>query len=238
MCGFFCDFMADYDLNAPVATTQAQKAATGTLLAGQDARTGDFLGRYTGAINSQPSTSAIASRIGDELGLPTLQANARSLNTTLFNLPTTYSKATTGFDVNANQLARIVGQKQSELAPAAGLATQNALDAEKSINTRLGYETRDQDRALLPYQSEQTLLADRLARETSLYSQDNENELNAIISKMQAGIQISEAEKSRAQQLAMAEKEYQNQLSLQKQSQSFTSDENRKNRLVQLAGAF
>lgn len=200
------------DLNEPINQARANRTATGALLSGQDTRTGDFLTRYTNAIGSQPSTSAIATRIGEEIGLPQLQSNARSLNQTLFNLPTTYSKATTGYDVNANQLARIVGQKQSEIAPSAALASENALAAEGIVDKRLGYEARDQDRALLPFQTEQGFLADRLARETSLFSESNEQELNALIKKLEAGVTLSEGEKNRANQLAIAEKGYQNAL--------------------------
>lgn len=230
--------MADLNLNEITDAATRQRAGTQGFLAGQQGATQDFLGRYTGAIGAQPTTSALAERIGNEVGLPQLQANSRSLNQTLFNLPQTYSKATTGYDVNANQLARIIGQKQSELAPSAALASQNALTAQGDVNTRLGYEQADQAKALVPYQTEQQLLTDRLARESTLYSQNNQHELDSIIAKMTAGVTLSEGEKNRAQQLATAEKSYQTQLALQKQSQGFTSDENRKNRLLQLAGAF
>ena len=213
--------MADApDLNQISALTDAQKANTASFLGGQNAETADFLKRYTGAITAQPSMSALATRIGGELGLPQLQANSQSLQNTLFNLPSTYSKATTGYDVNANQLARIIGQKQSEIAPAASLAQSNLQNAQNTLTTRLGYEQADQNKQLLPYQTEQNLLSDRLARETTLFSQDNQRELDGLITKINAGITLSEGEKNRAQQLALAEQSYQNQLKLQQNQQS------------------
>ena len=212
--------MAEYDLNAPVQAAQAQKLGNQQLLSDQDAQSGGFLNKYTNFLNSQPTTSALANRIGGELGLPTLRSNAQSLNNTLFNLPGVYNKATLGHDVNANQLSRLIGQKQSEIAPSAALATSNLQSAESNLNTRLGYETADRERALLPFEKEQSFLQDRMARETSLYSQANQSELDAIIAKMQGGITLSEGEKNRAQELAMSEKNYQNQLNLQKNSQS------------------
>lgn len=213
--------MADTpDLNQITNLTTAQRANTGTFLSGQDKATQDFLTKYSSTINSQPTTSALATRIGAELGLPQLQANATSLNNTLYNIPSVYGKATTGYDVNANQLSRLIGQKQSEIAPAAALAASNAQAAEGNLATRLSYEQADQNKALLPLQAESSFLTDKLARETTLFSQENQSELDGLIAKIQAGVTLSEGEKNRAQQLALAETNYQNQLKLQQNQQS------------------
>jgi S-adenosylmethionine synthetase len=196
------------DLNQLTNLTNQQKTNTSGFLAGQNTQTADYLKRYTDFINSQEGASAMAGRIGGELGIPTLQANATMLRNTLTNLPSTYSKATTGYDVNANQLARIIGQKSSELAPAVTTAETSLSGAQNTLNTQMGYEQTDQAKALMPYQTEQTMLSDRMARETTLYSQDNQNELNSLIAKINAGITLSEGEKSRAQQLAIQEQSY------------------------------
>jgi len=201
----------------PVAQAQQNTSRIDTLFGSQRNEQNDYLNRFKGAISSLPTTSAIAGRIGEEIGLPKLQANAQSLNNTLYNLPTTYSKATTGFGVNANQLQRLIGQKQSELAPSAQLAAQNALNAQSTLNTRLGYEQQDQNRSLLPYQQEQALMSERFARESTGYSNAMQSELDSIIAKMNAGVQISEGEKNRAQQLAIAEAGFKNQKELQDQ---------------------
>jgi len=200
--------MTEPNLNELTDTTARQKAATQELLTGQNALSSDFLKRYTGAIGSQETSSAMAERLGKELGIPTLQANATMLRNTMTNLPSTYSKAMTGFDVNANQLARVIGQKSSELAPALTTAESSLSTAQGNLGTRMGYETADQAKQLLPYSVEQSQLNDRLARETTLYTQDNTNELNALIQKINAGVTLSEGEKNRAQQLAISEKNY------------------------------
>lgn len=204
----------DVNLDAPIQAAQQMRTNTQGLLAGQDAKTGDFLGRFGAALGGQEKTGALANRLGSELGIPQLQTNANMLRDTLTNLPGTYSKATTGFDVNANQLQRVITQKTGEIAPAMETAERALANANNTLNTRLGYETRDQDRALMPFDKEQGFLTDRLARETSLYSQDNERELDAILAKMSAGVQISEGERNRAHQLSMAEKEFENQKKL------------------------
>lgn len=200
--------MAEYDLNAPTDTIAKQRANTRAFLSGQDAQTNAYLNKLQGYVASQPGVGVMADRIGKELGLPQLRANATQLNNTLTDLPQTYSKAMTGYDVNANQLARVVGTKQAEIAPLAQRATEQAQNAESMVNQRLGYASEDYNRGLLPLTTEGGMLTDRLARETSLYSTDNQRELDAIIAKMNAGITLSEGEKNRAQQLAVAEQNY------------------------------
>jgi len=210
------------NLNQAVDTVQKQRAGTAELLAGQDTRSGDFLGKLGGYVSSQPSMEVMSQRIGAELGLPALRQNAASMQENLRALPDTYSKATTGFDVNANQLARVVGTKQAELAPAAQRASEQALNAEGELGRRLGYAENQFQRGLIPLNAEQGMLAERNARETSLYSQDNQNELSAIISKIQNGIQLSEAEKNRAHELSMAESNFERQKQLNVQQASLS----------------
>ena len=75
-------------------------------------------------------------------------------------------------------------------------------------------------KALLPYQSEQTMLNDRLARETSMFTTENSNELNGLIAKIQSGVTLSEGEANRANSLAIAEEGYQNALDVQNSKNS------------------
>ena len=207
------------DINAPVAAAQAQKGQLEGLYGTQRGETNDFLGRLGSFVGSRPTSQALSERIGGELGLPQLRANSQNLNNTLFNLPQTYSKGTTGFEVNQNQLDRVVGTKQAQLAPAAALASQNTLNAENQLTQRMGYEQQNFQNNLIPFQSEQGLLSDRLSRESTGYSNQMQNELSAIISKVQNGVALSEGEKNRANQLAVAEASFQHAMELQKQSQ-------------------
>ena len=200
--------MADYNYTEATNLLGTQKANNQSFLAGQAATSEDFLNRYKNAIAGQETMSAMAKRIGSELNLPTLSENAYNVNKVMREIPQTYSAATRGFDVNANQLSRITGQKQSELAPTLATANEALAQAQNTLNTQMGYEQYDQEKALKPFETEQSLLTDRLAREATFYSQENENELNTIIAKIQSGIQVSEAEKDRAQQLAIAEMGY------------------------------
>lgn len=185
-----------------------QRTAGQGMLANQGSQTGEFLSNYAGAIKGQEGMRPMWARLGEELGLPQLRANADSLNATLEALPQTYGDATRGFDVNANQLARIVGAKQAAIAPQAQRATQLAQTAQDYLGTQMGLAQAEQAKELLPYQSEEAFLKDRIARETSLFSQDNEREYNALVKKMEAGITLNEGEKNRKAELERAKMDY------------------------------
>lgn len=191
-----------------------QRQASGNLMANQGAQTGQFLQNYGNAIGNQETMRAMYQRLGQELNLPQLQNQAQTLTSTLEAIPETYGNATRGFDVNANQLNRIVGTKQAQLAPLQQKAVGQLQTAQGQIGTQMGLEQAQQQKELQPYEFERQFLTDRLARETSLFSQDAEREYNALITKMNAGIQLTEAEKNRAQQLEMQKREFENQKSV------------------------
>jgi hypothetical protein len=229
---------ANTDLNSPVAAAQAQRGQLKSLFGDQRTETGDFLTGLRGFVSNSPTQAMMAERIGNEIGLPNARANALSLNQTLFNIPATYSKATRGFDVNNNQLQRIIGQKQSEIAPSAALATQNQAALEGQLGQRLGYEQQDFANRLIPYQSEQSLLTDRLARETTGYTNQMQSELDALIARMNAGVTLSEGEKQRANALAIAEKNYQTQLKIAEMNIASNEKTSKQSNLIALAKAF
>ena len=222
---------ADYipDVNA-ISAKQKQERQQFNL--GQQGQEQDYLKRYTGAIQGQEGMTALSERIGQELGLPQLRKNATMLQTTLENLPSTWNTATRGFDVNQNQLDRIIGQKASELTPTVN-KVYNALNAgEAQLGQRLGYAQTEQAKQLMPYQTEQSLITDRFAREATGYNQDSQNELNAILQKAQMGIQLTQWETDRADRLAEQEKQYE----LQKQQISFQTQKQPGSNLMNVGG--
>jgi len=200
------------DLNQLTNLTSTQGAGTQNFLAGQNETTADYLKRYSDLISSQGTTSAMAERIGQELGLPNLQKNAFQLQQQVYDLPGMQTKSMLGYDINESQRQRVINQKLSELSPLAERATAQQQFAEGQLGTRLGYAQSDWARQLMPMQTEKDLLSEHQAREVSLYTADNERELSALITKINAGITLSEGERNRAQQLSIAEKGYQNEL--------------------------
>jgi len=208
--------MAEVNLNEPADVVAKQRLLNQQFLAGQNQQTSDFLTKFGNVITGQGTTQQAAQGIGEELGLPALRQNAFNLQQALIDIPEVYKAGTRGFDVNANQLARIVNQKLGELGPLAQRATALAQFGEQELGTRLGYLQNDWNRQLLPLNSEQAFLMDRYARETSMFSQDNQRELDALLAKMNAGVQISENEKDRILELSKLEKEYENELKIAK----------------------
>lgn len=186
-----------------------QTSAFNTFYGNQSNDISGYLSKLYGFSNAQPTTQALSDRIAGQLNLPALRQSSAQLNQTLYQLPSTYSAATTGHNVNANQLARIIGQKQSELAPSAALAQQNVQGAEQTLNQRLGYEAQDYQNRLDSYKTEGSLMNDRLARESTGFGALQERELNALIAKFQTGVTLTEGERNRANALAIAEKQYQ-----------------------------
>jgi hypothetical protein len=165
--------------------------------------TQDYLGRYTGAIKGQEPLQAMYARVGREVGLPQLQQTATQVNQTNANIPSVYSGATRGFDVNANQLARTIGTKQAEYAPVVQNANQAVNNAMTNVNQQMGYEQAQQAKSLLPYQAEGSFLNDRLARESSGFTTSAQAELQTYIQKAQSGIQLTDSELQRANQIAL-----------------------------------
>lgn len=202
------DVYGGFQLPNLTGTVQNQRQAGQGLLQNQDMATSNFLGNYANAIGGQEKARAMFGRLSDELGLTGLQRNAQNLNAQLEAIPETYANATRGFDVNANQLARIQNTKAAQLAPLAQRATTQAQNAQQYVQNQMNLAQQEQQKELLPYQMQQQFLTDRIARETSMFTQDNQNELSALTSKMNAGIQLTEAEKNRAQQLELQKQKF------------------------------
>src|SRR3990167_7398009 len=206
------DQAQNIDLNEPSNAIARQRLMNREFLANQNQLTSDFLGKFSNVIAGQGTTQQAAQRIGEDLGLPQLRQNAFGLQQSLIDIPELYKSGTRGFDVNANQLGRIIATKQAELAPYAERATAQSQFAEGELGTRLGYLQNDWNRQLLPLNSEQAFLADRFAREVSVFSAEDQRELDALLGKINAGVTLSEGERDRANKLAVAEKAYQQAL--------------------------
>lgn len=183
-----------------------QKANTTALLGNQATQQEDYLSRFRAAIGGQETLPAMYSRLGSELGLPELQKRQQMLTEAVRATPQLQTQSARGMDVNENQRQRIIAAKLAELSPAAQLATEQAQTATGQLQTAMGFEQSQQQKELAPFQTEQTLLQDRQAREIAAYSEADQRELDGYIAKMNAGITLSEGEKNRANQLAIAEK--------------------------------
>lgn len=177
----------------------------------------DYMNRYKTALGSQESLTSMNERFGKELNLPALRQNAFTMQQALKSTPQVQSEATRGYDVNANQLQRIIAQKMSELSPAAQEATSQAQFAENQLGERLRLGQADQEKAMKPFEMEAKFLGERMAREFTGYSQDKQRELDMLMAKMNQQQQLTLAEQNRAHELAMAERNFEQQKQLNQQ---------------------
>ena len=204
------------DFEGKAASTASARAK---LQAGQKAEETGYLDRYRGAIAGQETVPAMYSRIARETGMDVAGKNVAALNTQLANLPYTYGKATRGFDVNANQLERITAAKAAELAPTVTAAANQYASAKDVANTLMSATQTQQAKELQPYTTEQSLMTNRIARETSGFTEQAELEYNGLVAKMNAGITLSEGEKNRAAQLEAAKMQRDAQLEIARMNQ-------------------
>lgn len=205
MTGFFVyTTMADVNLDQGVQASQAQRTAGTSLMAGQKAENQDYLGRYRNALAGQETQTAASGRLTSELGLDKARGAATTLNTNINNLPGVLRTASVGKDINSNQLQRLTAARlaplQSEYANASSL--QSSLEGQ--LSNRLGLELADQSKELQPYGVEQSMMQSTQGNEVGMFNAANQNELNAINQKIASGVQISEGEKNRAQELSIA----------------------------------
>lgn len=200
--------VAGYELPDYTSFFNTQKQNTGNLLSGQDIQTGNWLSNYSNALQHQETLPAMYTRIGEELNIPGLQRQSQDLTANLNAIPETYGNATRGFDVNANQLSRIVGTKQAALAPLQQQAVSQLQTAEQQRQAQAAAYVAQQEKEMQPYMYEREFLTDRIARETSMFTQEAQNELAALNAKTSAGVQLSEGEANRKNELEKLAKQF------------------------------
>ena len=190
----------------------------------QQGETADYLGRYTNAVNALPDEQQLWSQIGASQNLPQLQQLASKANIAVSNIPRDeldFARQNGGGGgLDNNQLQQLVQQKLYDLAPIAQRATQQYQDAQDLVKQQMQYAVDQQNRSLLPLQAEGSLLGDRLAREMTGFTAQQQAALDGLTAKLQTQGSLSQAEMQQMTQLAYQENEYHNQMALQQQASS------------------
>lgn len=152
----------------------------------------EFLGRF------RTEFPQILTGLEEQLGLPGLRESAFGLTKTLRNIPRVQEQAARGFDVTANQLARIISAEQQRQAPLAQEAVFQAQFAEEEFG-------RQADIALRPFETEISFMSDRFAREATGFSEDADRRLNLLLQQIQTEGATNIATIQQATQLAQLE---------------------------------
>lgn len=166
---------------------------------GQQNQITGFQGAYQSAVNALPTYQQLNQQANDQYNVPTLAANANSLNNTVLQIPRTYSQATQGTDTNNNQLMQLIGQKQWELAPLAQAATNSAQTAQGLANTSVGYGIQNEAQQLSPFANTIPLQNTQLSNAGANFTQQQSDQLQALELAVQQGVSLSGAQ---LQQLA------------------------------------
>lgn len=193
-----------------------QKAERQAMLDAQAAKEADFLGRFNTAVTGAPKFGDLAKQYGTELGLPQMREASIGMNQSLIDLqsaletlPKRVAGETRGFDVNANQLARIQEARSQPLvtnmnktATEASRAQERLGSTEQQLATLLGYADKDFQRTLLPFEQESKFLGEQIARQVTGFNKSAEDELNLILNKLSFNQNLSADEIKRVNELA------------------------------------
>ena len=192
------------------------RSSTNNLFNGQNASVGNYLSNYSNAINNQETVPAMWQRLANETGYNAANQEAINLNQQLTYAPQTETAAMKGFDVNNNQLNTDIGLKQWKLAPLAQAASTNATNiAQNIINPQIAATQAQQQKELTPYTTEGQFLQDYLTRQTTAFTTENEQELNALEAKQTAGVALTNNEQDNITKLKTAKMAYDQAIAVQ-----------------------
>jgi hypothetical protein len=190
---------------------------------------------YAGAIAGQDKTPAILDRWDQRYGVPQLQSKIAGdtlqydeLGNQIRNMPKEIAQRSQESILTQGQKDRQVQSETAPLLSAQGVLGQNISrdtanlgTAESNAAKMVSAEQVDQEKELLPwlkqYDTENVLQAMRMTGWTF----ENEKELSRLLANQSAGVTLTNAERDRLNQLAIAEKEMQNRLDLAK-AQNYT----------------
>ena len=183
-----------------------QREMQKALLAEQEAKTQEFLGRYTTGMEGAREA------ISGELGLPELRETtqaagqtARDVSRQVQDIPRTQQTIAKQVGISAPRLAQRTAAETAKLQPQAETARRSLEDALAGQQFGETQYTQRLQEFTQPYQLEASFLSESLAREFSGFTQQMQNELDLTIQKIANEQALTLAEITRASELAAAE---------------------------------
>lgn len=203
----------------PTAQANSVRSGFNDLANQQQGTVQGFTNTYANAVAANPDVRSLYNQANEQFGVPQLAQRANYLNTQVTNQLPMQQQLMRGFDANQNQVDNATNQALRYLQPQATAATNASQTAQNLANQSVGYGITQNQMNLLPVQQQGQMLNDVLARQATGYTTAAQSELQGYIDKMNAGVQLSQAEYQRANQLAQAEASYNSQI----QSQTIAS---------------
>lgn len=161
----------------------------------------------------QNGIKGIVDTTSSKYNLPALLEQANGLNTRVQDLSTNMNGTASGGYASGAQVDRAI---QTNYLPRAQQATSN-------LQTGTALAQNEESQLFKPWDTRAQSLTERLNRESTGYTAEQKNELDAIVAKIQAGAVVTAAEIEKAKAIAVAEKDYQARVDAQKlQNQNVT----------------
>lgn len=199
-----------------------QRQEQEALLARQKAEQEGYFGQYESTIAGQEKLPSIYQRLRTEQGLPELEQQAGIFKEQIFRTRGLLDRLAE--DINARTAGTFTSEAQRRRIEAAeGESLRNQLGrlgtglepiSERltaglgQVSTLLGLESSERERALKPLEMRVSALSDRFAREITGYTQSSQNELTALLDKLENERRLEQREWERVQQLAAEEREF------------------------------
>lgn len=207
------------DANDPVKQAQAKidaqnaanQAATDARFASNKQELSDFNSSFGSAVPS------IINEESAKYNLPGLANQATALNNRVTDLQGNLTGQGAGGYASSNQVDAAINSKY---LPRYQTAVTN-------LNNASQLAAGETQTRLTPYTTQANLLNERLSREATGYSQEQQQQLDSLVAQMQAGVQLSTAQIQQMTQLAVSEQNYQAQLATlqnQKEIAQLTND--------------
>ena len=172
----------------------------------------DYIKQYTDTIKNNPTVTQLYDTANTQYNVPGLAQNANYLNNQVLQTPQQQLNTMRGFNADQNQVNNATNQQLRILQPLASAATTNLQTAQGLAQGQVQAGIQQNATNLLPVQAQGQMQSDLWARQASGYTTAAEQEFQGLISKMNAGVQLSQNEMARANALASAEATYQSSL--------------------------
>lgn len=196
----------------PTTTAGAQQKNTNNLFSTQNAQTQDYIGRYTNAVKANPLVTDLYKTANNLYNVEPLAMQATALNNRLTNAVPDAYRAARGYDIDSTDINNGIAQKTAYLTPQANAATANYNTAAGLASNFVNAGITQNQMNLLPIQAEQQNLLQEQAAQATGWNQAAKSQFDGLIAKMQAGVQLSQAEMDAAIRLAQMEEDYNKQL--------------------------
>lgn len=174
------------------AQNAANRVANDTRFASNKSELGNFITSYQNAV------PGIINSTSEKYQLPQLASAATNLGTRTSNIMGNLTGEGAGGYASGAQVDKAV---QTNYLPRWGQAISN-------LNTGTQLAQTEENQLIAPYTTQATLLNDRMAREATAYTTEQQNELASLVSQLNAGVTLTTTQMNNANALAQKQLEY------------------------------